>query len=235
MITPTYTLETSLLGNYYLIAGIDEVGRAPLAGPVVAAAIILNPDTVGRYRSRAKWWHDVRDSKTLSAAKREGLIDFIKENALDFAIGEASHLEIDEFNIHNASLLAMRRAVAKLGLSPQIVLVDGPHAIPGLGIRQQTVVEGDAKILSIAAASILAKVHRDSLLKKYSLQFPEFGFEKHKGYDTDLHRKALLEYGPCEIHRMSFTPVREIMNQRFTRLISSPLACDVASELVGED
>lgn len=227
MINPTYTLETKLLNNNRFIAGVDEVGRAPLAGPVVAAVVILNSEKVGKYRSRNKWWHDVRDSKTLSPRKRGSIAGFIQENALDFAIGEASHKEIDELNIHNASLLAMRRAIEKLVLGPQIVLVDGLHAIPGLTMWQQAITQGDAKILSIAAASILAKVYRDSLMKKYSRQFSEYGFEKHKGYDTDFHRNQLYQLGPCPIHRLTFAPVRDAMNERFSRFISSPL--------VGED
>ena len=221
MINPTYTLETKLLKNHRFIAGVDEVGRAPLAGPVVAAAVILSPEMVGRYRSKTKWWRDVRDSKTLSPRMRGSIAQFIHRNALDFAVGECSHKEIDELNIHNASLLAMRRAVEQLNLWPKIVLVDGLHAIPGLAIRQQAIIQGDAKILSIAAASILAKVYRDSLMQKYGEHFPEYGFENHKGYDTEFHRNQLYQHGPCAIHRLTFGPVREAMNERFSSILSS--------------
>lgn len=244
MITPTYTKELELLKNYRLIAGIDEVGRAPLAGPVVSAVVILNPEKVGKYRSRTKWWQEVRDSKALSAAKRESLIDFIKDNAHDFAIGAATHKEIDELNIHEASLLSMRRAVERLKIVPEVILIDGRFKIPlpqslprgegkeiknnssllsgggkvG-GIKQQPIIDGDAHVLSIAAASILAKVYRDDLMRKYSRQFPEYGFEKHKGYDTSFHRNKLLEHGPCEIHRMSFETVKEAVSKRFKKML----------------
>ncbi|MBI4050546.1 MAG: ribonuclease HII [Candidatus Doudnabacteria bacterium] len=217
MITPTYTFETKLLPNYRLIAGIDEVGVAPLAGPVVSAAVILNPEKIGRYRSKTKWWYGVRDSKILSARKRESMIDFIKQNADDYGIGLASHKEIDELNIREATLLAMRRAVENMKIIPEVALIDGRFKIYDLRfkIRQVTIVDGDALVLSIAAASILAKVYRDDLMKNYAQKFPAYGFEKHKGYDTDFHRKNLLRYGPCEIHRMTYQTVKDIMNERW--------------------
>lgn len=218
MITPTYTTELKHLEKYRFIAGIDEVGRAPLAGPVVSAVVILNPERVGKYRSKTKWWQDIRDSKTLSAAKRESLIDFIKQNSHDFAIGAATHKEIDELNIHNASLLSMRRAIERLKIVPEIILIDGKFSIPGVFVSQQPIVDGDAHVLSITAASILAKVYRDDLMRKYSHQFPEYGFEKHKGYDTSFHRKRILEHGPCEIHRMSFQTVKMAVNKRFQEM-----------------
>ncbi len=226
MITPTYTRELHLLKDYRLIAGIDEVGRGPLAGPVVSAVVILDPEKVGKYRSKTKWWQGVRDSKTLSPRRRGSIVYFIKANAYDFAIGLATHQEIDELNIHYASLLSMRRAIESLKTVPDIVLIDGKFEIPFPslegrgwgrveGINQCAIVDGDAHILSIAAASILAKVYRDGLMKNYSKQFPQYGFEKHKGYDTAFHRSRLLEHGPCEIHRMSFETVKKAINKKF--------------------
>src|SRR3989344_5534304 len=134
MIHPTYTKELELLSNYRLIAGIDEVGRGPLAGPVVSAVVILDPEKIGKYRSRTKWWTGVRDSKTVPEEKREALSEFIKENAIEFAIGIASHREIDELNIHYASLLSMKRAIEKLHTAPEIVLIDGRFKIPGINL-----------------------------------------------------------------------------------------------------
>ncbi len=231
MLTPTYTKELELLKDYRLIAGIDEVGRGPLAGPVVSAVVMLNPEKVGKYRSKTKWWAGVRDSKTLPPHKRAALVDFIHENALDFGIGSASHFEIDELNIHHASLLSMRRAVENMKLAPDILLIDGKFEIPLLqflptggggkvgGIVQQAIVGGDAKILSIAAASILAKVFRDDLMRQLDEKFSAFGFARHKGYNTVFHRNALTKNGPCEIHRMSFEAVKEIVNQRFGKML----------------
>ena len=218
MLTPTYTHELKLLKDYQYIAGIDEVGRGPLAGPVGAAVVILNPAKVGRYRSKTKWWAGVRDSKTLSPRKRGTLVDFIKENSYDFGIGQATHAEIDELNIHYASLLAMKRAVENLKISPDILLMDGKFEIPHSKFHIRTIVDGDANVLSIAVASILAKVWRDDLMQKFSQKFPPYGFAKHKGYDTAFHRKKLLFHGPCEIHRMTFETVRSIMNERFAKL-----------------
>lgn len=219
MITPTFTTERRLRARYQRIAGVDEVGRAPLAGPVVAAAVMFDPAKIGAYRSKHKWWTGIRDSKTLSASRRAALVDFIKENAYAFGIGQASHAEIDELHIHYASLLAMRRALEQMKLSADLVLVDGLYLIPSIAIEQQAIVDGDARVLSIAAASILAKVHRDELMRNYGEAFPVYGFAAHKGYDTDFHRKALRQNGPCEIHRMSFSTVRDIMNERFPKLM----------------
>ncbi|TSA46616.1 ribonuclease HII, partial [bacterium] len=130
MITPTFTKELDLLNNYKYIAGIDEVGRGPLAGPVVSAAVILDPARIGKYRSRTKWWAGIRDSKTLSPRRRVSIFNFIKDNSLDWAVGIASHQEIDEFNIHEASLLSMRRAVENLKIVPDYILIDGKFQIP---------------------------------------------------------------------------------------------------------
>ena len=219
MITPTYTYELKLLKDYRFIAGIDEVGRGPLAGPIVAAVVILKPEKVGINRSKSKWWAGVRDSKTLSADQRSSLVDFIKENSYDFGIGQATNGEIDELNIHYASLLAMKRAVENLALAPDILFIDGKFGIPHSKFRIQTIIDGDAHVLSIAAASVLAKVYRDDLMIKLSEKFSQFGFESHKGYNTQFHRKKLLFQGPCEIHRMTFEAVKNVMNERFYKML----------------
>ncbi len=180
-----------------LTAGVDEAGRGPLAGPVVAAAVILdelNPI------------HGLNDSKKLSAKRREALFDEIRARALCFAIAEASVQEIDEINILQATLLAMKRAVEALRLPPKLVLVDG-NRLPILSIRSEAIVQGDALVLAISAASILAKVHRDRLCEAMHQRYPVYGFDQHKGYGTAQHMAALQAHGPADCHRMTFAPV----------------------------
>ena len=180
-----------------LHAGVDEAGRGPLAGPVVAAAVIL--DDTKRIRGLA-------DSKVLTPLQRDRLYDAIREKALCCAIGEASVAEIDELNILQATLLAMRRAVEGLRLKPVKVLVDG-NRLPALGVLAEAIVGGDAKVRSISAASIIAKVTRDRMLGELHEQFPQYGFAAHKGYGTREHLEALRLHGPCLHHRRSFSPV----------------------------
>lgn len=180
-----------------LIAGVDEAGRGPLAGPVVAAAVIL--DDLQPIKG-------LNDSKKLSAKRREQLFDEIKARALCFAIAEATVQEIDELNILQATLLAMKRAVEGLRLKPQRVLVDG-NRLPKLDILAEAIVQGDALVPAISAASILAKVHRDRLCEHLHARFPAYGFDQHKGYGTAQHLQALREHGPTECHRQSFAPV----------------------------
>lgn len=180
-----------------LTAGVDEAGRGPLAGPVIAAAVILdelNPI------------HGLNDSKKLSAKRREALFDEIRARALCFAIAEASVQEIDEINILQATLLAMKRAVEALRLPPKLVLVDG-NRLPILSIRSEAIVQGDALVPAISAASILAKVHRDRLCEAMHQQYPLYGFDQHKGYGTAQHMAALQAHGPADCHRMTFAPV----------------------------
>jgi len=180
-----------------LTAGVDEAGRGPLAGPVVAAAVILdelNPI------------HGLNDSKKLSAKRREALFDEIRARALCFAIAEASVQEIDEINILQATLLAMKRAVEALRLPPKLVLVDG-NRLPILSIRSEAIVQGDALVPAISAASILAKVHRDRLCEAMHQRYPVYGFDQHKGYGTAQHMAALKAHGPADCHRMTFAPV----------------------------
>lgn len=182
-----------------LIAGVDEAGRGPLAGPVFAAAVIL--DDLSPINGLA-------DSKKLSAKQRESLYNEIRAQALCFCVAQASVAEIDELNILQATLLAMQRAVSGLRLKPGKVLVDG-NRLPVLDVIAEAIVKGDAKTPSISAASILAKVERDLWCQSIDSSFPEYGFAKHKGYGTVQHLNALSIYGPTSIHRMSFSPVRD--------------------------
>lgn len=176
------------------ICGIDEAGRGPLAGPVAAAAVILPKDCVILY---------LNDSKKLSPARRDALFDEIMEKAVAYHVGIVSPERIDEINILQATYEAMRKAVAGLSVTPDLLLNDAV-TIPEIGIRQVPIVKGDAKSVSIAAASILAKVTRDRMMEEYDAMWPEYGFAKHKGYGTAQHIAALKEYGPCPIHRRSF-------------------------------
>jgi len=184
-----------------LVAGVDEAGRGPLAGPVVAAAVVL--DELQPIRGLA-------DSKVLTARKREKLFDEIRAKALCCCIAEASAAEIDQFNILQATMLAMRRAVEGLRLKPAKVLVDG-NRIPVLKIPAEAIVKGDAKVKAISAASILAKVHRDRLCAAMHEAHPQYGFDGHKGYPTPEHLAALRTHGACPEHRRSFAPVREVL------------------------
>ena len=182
-----------------LIAGVDEAGRGPLAGPVVAAAVILD----ARYPIKG-----LADSKKLTALRRDRLFDEIRAKALCCSIGEASVEEIDRLNILQATLLAMRRAVEGLRLKPKLVLVDG-NRIPMLEMLAEAIIKGDALVPAISAASILAKVHRDRWCAELHLQYPQYGFAGHKGYGTLAHMAALREHGACPQHRVTFKPVSE--------------------------
>lgn len=184
-----------------LLAGVDEAGRGPLAGPVVAAAVIL--DDLQPIKGLA-------DSKVLSPARREALYDEIRAKALCCCVAEASAAEIDELNILQATMLAMRRAVEGLRLKPAKVLVDG-NRIPVLRVPAEAIVKGDATVKAISAASILAKVHRDQLCLQLHELHPQYGFDGHKGYPTPEHLAALRTHGACAAHRRSFAPVRELL------------------------
>ncbi|WOD09335.1 ribonuclease HII [Marinomonas sp. GJ51-6] len=185
-----------------LIAGTDEAGRVPLAGEVVAAAVILDPNNPIA---------GLADSKKLSEKKREALFDEIQEKALAYAIASASIEEIDELNILHASMLAMSRSVALLPVSPEHVLVDGNRLPPNLPCTAEAVVKGDARQAAISAASILAKVTRDRSIVELAKTYPEYGFEKHKGYPTALHLEAIRLHGITPIHRRSFGSVKKIL------------------------
>ena len=186
-----------------LVAGVDEAGRGPLAGPVVAAAVIL--DELHPIKG-------LRDSKTLSKATRERLAAEVRARALCCSVAEATVEEIDRLNILNATLLAMRRAVEGLRLVPARVLVDG-NRLPRLAVPAEAIVRGDAKVAAISAASIVAKVHRDSLLAALHEQHPAYRFDQHKGYPTPEHLAALRAHGACAAHRRSFAPVRAVLGE----------------------
>ena len=191
-------------GSYELTsktAGIDEAGRGPLAGPVVAAAVVLDPD---------RPIDGLDDSKALRHEVRVVLKREIQERSIRWALGCADVEEIDRLNVLQATLLAMRRAVSNLGMPIDMALVDG-NVDPGLGLPTITIVRGDTKVAAIGAASILAKVARDELMLSASRDYPEYGFERHKGYGTREHLIALKEYGPSKLHRKTFAPVRDLL------------------------
>ena len=180
--------------GYKYIGGIDEAGRGPLAGPVVAAVVVFKQGTK---------IEGINDSKKLSESKREELFDIIKNEALDYGIGIVQREEIDEYNILNATYMAMKKALNCLKQTPDYLLVDAAH-VPDIDIEQKSIIKGDSKSISIAAASILAKVTRDHIMYEYDKIYPEYGFESHKGYGTDKHYQAIREHGITPIHRRSF-------------------------------
>lgn len=191
-----YEFESQLKQKgFALICGVDEAGCGPLAGPVYAAAVILpEEDRI----------EGLNDSKKLSEGKRELLFDEIIKRAKAYAVASADEREIDELNILQARLLAMRRAVKALGMTPDALLIDGDK-LPNTGLYEQCIVKGDSKSASIAAASILAKVSRDRYMLEMATRYPQYQFEKHKGYPTKLHMSLIVQHGLCEIHRKSFT------------------------------
>ena len=191
---PDFSVETQVKSNgFKFVCGVDEAGRGPLAGPVCAAAVILDEEIDG-----------LNDSKKLSEKKREALFDEIKEKALSYSIAFASVEEIEEHNILNATYLAMNRAIEGLNIKADFALIDGNRIPAGITVPCETVVKGDAKSCSIAAASILAKVTRDRLMLEEDKKYPEYNFKKHKGYGTKEHTDAILKYGVSPIHRPSF-------------------------------
>jgi len=204
----TKARHTTLSLRFYTTAtrvcGVDEAGRGPLAGPVYAAAVILDPGRPIR---------GLRDSKILPADVRERLADRIRERALSWAVASASVEEIDRINILQASLLAMQRAVAGLAIAPEHALVDG-NQLPRLPITCDAVVQGDAKVAAISAASILAKTARDAVMKALHAEHPQYGFDQHVGYATPQHLASLAEHGACALHRHSFAPVRAALQAR---------------------
>ncbi|KGJ06636.1 RNase HII [Paracoccus halophilus] len=202
MSLPDYSLEQAALGaGARLVAGVDEVGRGPLAGPVVAAAVILDPDGMPE---------GMNDSKALTKKRRETLGAWVMANC-DWAVGLASVAEIDEMNILRASHLAMRRAIGGLRQRPCLALIDGNMLPDGLEVPGQAVVGGDARALSIAAASVVAKLWRDRIMVDLAQQHPGYGWERNAGYPTPAHRRALLDLGVTPHHRRSFAPVHKIL------------------------
>ena len=193
--------------QYVLVAGVDEAGRGPLAGPVVAAAVILDP---------LRPIDGLADSKILSERKRDGLFEIIKADALSWSVGIASVEEIDELNILQATLLAMQRAVSGLAIQPDKVLIDG-NRLPSLLIPAQAIVKGDSKVKVISAASIVAKVVRDKIMVDYCQKYPDFSFHLHKGYGTQQHLAEIEQFGFLPIHRKTFNPVKTMIMQEKTK------------------
>lgn len=199
---PTYREERALLRQgYSLVAGVDEVGRGPLAGPVVAGLAILPPNPRGR------WVRHVRDSKQLTPGQRQSALGLLEDVAITLQVGISSHEEVDEHGIVAATRLAMERALNSVPLLPQFLLLDA-FPLPGVVIPQKPIVHGDALCLSIAAASIVAKVTRDRIMEQQDDLYPRYGFAKHKGYATEEHLRNLRALGPSPIHRHSFAPVK---------------------------
>ena len=196
-------LFAALTGDVEIVAGVDEAGRGPLAGAVFAAAVILDP---------LRPISDLADSKVLSAPRRQALALEIREKALSWCVAMASVEEIDQLNILQATLLAMKRAVEGLHIMPELALVDGNQP-PRLSCRVQTVVKGDALVQAISAASILAKTARDLDLLRLHALYPDYAFDQHKGYGTALHLARLKQFGPCAVHRRSFAPVRVLLEK----------------------
>lgn len=207
MIIPDFSREEKLFKRgYKIIAGIDEAGRGPLAGPVVAAAVVFSND-----QAIIKELIDlgVRDSKTLSFKKKEFLYDLIIKNCNGWSVGIISEEVIDEINILRASLLAMRTAAERLEIEPDFLLIDGNQTIENYPADQTAIPKADQNVFSVSAASVIAKVTRDRILIDLDKKYPAYGFRQHKGYGTKLHLEALAKNGPCEIHRKSFAPVKK--------------------------
>lgn len=210
---PNYKLETKKLGQgFTTVIGCDEAGRGCLAGPVVAGAVVLNP--VQAAKARQTWYAEINDSKKLTPVKRFLLEKQLREHALSYGIGVVSPAVIDKMNIHVASLLAMKRAVEALQKKIShatygnlCVLIDGRFNIPNLDISQEAIVGGDSLVMSIAAASILAKTYRDRLMMRLDIKLPQYGFAQHKGYGTLKHKASLQKHGPSQVHRQSFLHV----------------------------
>lgn len=200
---PDYEFEKAALNSgFNAVCGVDEAGRGPLAGPVCAAAVILAPDTV---------IEGLDDSKKLSEKKRERLFDVITEKAISFSVAFGTLEEIESLNILEATFLAMNRAIDGLSVKPDFALIDGNRAPKNIKIPCETVIKGDSKSMSVAAASVLAKVTRDRLMLRYDIKYPRYDFKKHKGYGTKEHTELIKKYGPCEIHRLSF--LKNILGQ----------------------
>lgn len=193
---PDYEFEKAAVNSgFSCICGVDEAGRGPLAGPVCAAAVILPDGAV---------IEGLDDSKKLTEKKRERLYDIIKETAVAYSVAYGTLEEIETVNILEATYLAMNRAIEGLSVKPDFALIDGNRVPRGIKIPCETIVKGDSKSMSVAAASVLAKVTRDRLMLEYDKKYPEYNFKKHKGYGTKEHTELIKQYGPCEIHRLSF-------------------------------
>ncbi|NCD00867.1 ribonuclease HII [bacterium] len=196
--------------GYKLVGGVDEAGRGPLAGPVVAACVIIDQS----FDVKKAGLEKVNDSKALSAKKRQELFGIIKKEVLGIGIALCSNKTIDKINILQASLLACKKSVEQLKEKPDYVFMDGKFKIPNLNIPQEAIIQGDKKVFCIAAASIIAKVTRDYLMTELDKKYPQYEFSKHKGYGTKLHLEKILKNGPSDIHRMSFSPCSNYLKNK---------------------
>jgi ribonuclease HII len=201
--------ENSLFTKgFTIVAGVDEAGRGPLAGPVVAAAVSLRADFLTNPEKLEKL-KAVNDSKKLTAKKREELFEIIKAECFEVGVGICDHETIDRVNILQATFLAMKIAVGQLKTRPDHLLIDGKFIIPNTSFSQEAIIDGDALVFSIAAASIIAKVTRDRIMDEYDKKYPNYGFAKHAGYGTKIHMDAIKQFGPCPIHRRTFRPISD--------------------------
>lgn len=193
--------------GYNIVGGIDEAGRGPLAGPVVAACVVAQPGIEASMEELAI----IKDSKKMTEKRREKAFDLIYEFFPEVGIGICDHKTVDRINILEASFLAMKKAVGSLKQKPDFIIVDGKFEIPNFSTKQKALKKGDSFVLSIAAASVVAKVTRDRMMLEMHAKYPDYGFAQHKGYGTKLHMKSLRKHGPCPIHRTSFRPVKELL------------------------
>lgn len=199
--------QKAFAAGYRAVGGIDEAGRGPLAGPVVAACVVCVPGM----KTDDVALSAIKDSKKLSEKKREELFDVIHRSFAGVGIGWCDHATIDRVNILEAAFLAMKKAIGALREKPDFVILDGKLPLPNISLPQKAVVGGDNLVLSVAAASIVAKVARDRMMRGWHDHYPEYGFREHKGYGTKVHLEKLREYGPCPIHRRSFAPVKRLV------------------------
>lgn len=205
-----FNLEKEIFSRGYgLLGAIDEAGRGPLAGPVVAACVLVDKS----FQLDEKEFNKINDSKKVAAKMREELFDIINDN-FEVGIGVCDHATVDRINILEASFLAMKKAIGALKKKPEFIILDGKFLIPNFSIRQQAIIKGDSQVFSIATASIIAKVTRDRIMKEMHEKFPQYGFDRHKGYGTKLHMENLRTYGPCLIHRKSFAPVKRCLKRK---------------------
>ncbi len=203
----TLEKEKSLfVKGHQIICGLDEAGRGPLAGPVVAACVTVNSD----FEKKMSQYEEItwiKDSKKISDKKRKILFDFINEHFFEVGVGICDHDSIDRINILQATFLAMKKSIGRLKNKPNFLLTDGKLLIPNISYQQEAIVGGDNLVLSIAAASIIAKVTRDNIMDKFHELYPAYGFDRHRGYGTKYHMEAIQEHGPCPIHRKTFKPI----------------------------
>ena len=207
-----YKLETETKifdQGYNILGAIDEAGRGPLAGPVVAACVVCEPDM----KLVNKHLEKLKDSKKLSEKRREALYDVIHETFSEVGIGICDHKTVDKVNILQASFLAMKKAISSIKNKPDYIILDGRLLIPNFSTKQAAIINGDNLVFSIAAASIIAKVSRDRIMREIHSIYPQYGFDKHKGYGTKLHFENLTKYGPSPIHRTSFGPVKQLLKK----------------------